>query len=636
MPYEEWRLGGDPLAEECDPRDYEDPEACVVTLIECRDIAKPIVVTYLEKIDIYDDQVNEILARSFLLGHLHRGLARRRRHLETDERLADGRPVVLRSRDRRALPGLHRFALPQDQRQLHPERLGEQVLQERQPALLDQPLRRPGSPKSRWTIRYRGERVRHLLPRQPGQGHRGLRTRLPLRRRLLRHRHLGRARPAAVGQLRRGRRRRRARHRRDPLQLPVGGAGSDRHPEGARRRDVRLVERPVDDPGTTPDGDETERRSSLGDIVWYKPERITSGRRDAYIPVVGSARGAGFAIAWQEDPEGLRPGKGKGPGEGWSGAITNHKTDIWYTFITYDDFAIVDENFVPGGPRRRRRPTATRATSTSRVSDGPRPWCPSPAGADLRQRHGQHPHPQGRAELDLRRRPTAPDGTETGLLPRGGGRHLRAHRPRGDRQAEFCDHPTPTRRPAATPTTTRATPTARTSRASTATSPGPSATPTWPRRWTRSTTRPVSTWPAATACLDYQYYIDSGGTLDLCDTAGDQLATWKRCQAPARHERWFGFVNSAGAVEAGLRQLRRPPARRRRLRVAAHAPAPAVHEAGHGTKSAWALLAYEESKGMGHSLAASRARGRDRRDPRRRAPTTRARTSRSSRTSART
>ena len=29
----------------------------MVTLIECRDVAKPIVVTYLEEIDIYDDQV---------------------------------------------------------------------------------------------------------------------------------------------------------------------------------------------------------------------------------------------------------------------------------------------------------------------------------------------------------------------------------------------------------------------------------------------------------------------------------------------------------------------------------------------------------------------------------------------------
>jgi len=58
VPYEEWRLGGDPAAEECDPRLFEDPTACVITLIECREVAKPIIVTYEEDIDIHDDQVN--------------------------------------------------------------------------------------------------------------------------------------------------------------------------------------------------------------------------------------------------------------------------------------------------------------------------------------------------------------------------------------------------------------------------------------------------------------------------------------------------------------------------------------------------------------------------------------------------
>ena len=38
---------------------FEDPEACQVTLIECRDIAKPLLVTYMGKVDIYDDQVKE-------------------------------------------------------------------------------------------------------------------------------------------------------------------------------------------------------------------------------------------------------------------------------------------------------------------------------------------------------------------------------------------------------------------------------------------------------------------------------------------------------------------------------------------------------------------------------------------------
>ncbi|MCA9548528.1 MAG: hypothetical protein KC933_00745 [Myxococcales bacterium] len=94
----------------------------------------------------------------------------------------------------------------------------------------------------------------------------------------------------------------------------------------------------------------------VGDVVWFKPERLTSGRRDANIPVIAATRGGGFAIAWQEDPEGLRPGKGKGPGQGWSGAISNHKTDIWYAFVTMDDFDVVDPNFIPGGTPDEDRP----------------------------------------------------------------------------------------------------------------------------------------------------------------------------------------------------------------------------------------------------------------------------------------
>ncbi len=51
--------------------------------------------------------------------------------------------------------------------------------------------------------------------------------------------------------------------------------------------------------------------------------------------------GAGCILTWQEDPEGLRPGQGLGPGEGWSGAIANGKTDIWYSYISYADFDMV-------------------------------------------------------------------------------------------------------------------------------------------------------------------------------------------------------------------------------------------------------------------------------------------------------
>jgi hypothetical protein len=87
----------------------------------------------------------------------------------------------------------------------------------------------------------------------------------------------------------------------------------------------------------------------VGDIVWFKPERLTSGRRDANQNFCGGADGAGFAVTWQEDPKGLRPGEAKGPGPGWGGATTNHKTDIWYSYITWGDFARVDANFEPGG-----------------------------------------------------------------------------------------------------------------------------------------------------------------------------------------------------------------------------------------------------------------------------------------------
>jgi hypothetical protein len=50
---------------------------------------------------------------------------------------------------------------------------------------------------------------------------------------------------------------------------------------------------------------------------------------------------AGFMMVWQEDPEGLRPGQGLGPGEGWSGAVVNQQTDLWYSYISVADFETV-------------------------------------------------------------------------------------------------------------------------------------------------------------------------------------------------------------------------------------------------------------------------------------------------------
>jgi hypothetical protein len=86
-------------------------------------------------------------------------------------------------------------------------------------------------------------------------------------------------------------------------------------------------------------------------IEWRQPQQLTSGNRDANKIWIASS-GAGFAITWQEDPEGLRSGKGAGPGVGWSGATTNHGADIWFTKINMENFAaddplLVDGNDVP-------------------------------------------------------------------------------------------------------------------------------------------------------------------------------------------------------------------------------------------------------------------------------------------------
>ncbi|UFH58647.1 choice-of-anchor O protein [Sulfurovum mangrovi] len=89
-------------------------------------------------------------------------------------------------------------------------------------------------------------------------------------------------------------------------------------------------------------------------IVPYVAEQITSARRDALqIFLAKAPNGAGFGFTWQEDPEGLRPGSGKGPGTGWGGATTNHKTDIWYSYITLglngENFQATDPDYVPQG-----------------------------------------------------------------------------------------------------------------------------------------------------------------------------------------------------------------------------------------------------------------------------------------------
>jgi hypothetical protein len=88
---------------------------------------------------------------------------------------------------------------------------------------------------------------------------------------------------------------------------------------------------------------------ATGDIQWFKPERLTSGRRDAFQIFAGAGTGVAFAIVWQEDPKGLMPGEGDGPGEGWSGANTHNKADVWYSYITLSDFGKIDTAYPEGG-----------------------------------------------------------------------------------------------------------------------------------------------------------------------------------------------------------------------------------------------------------------------------------------------
>jgi len=67
-------------------------------------------------------------------------------------------------------------------------------------------------------------------------------------------------------------------------------------------------------------------------------DRLTTGERDAKLDVPRGG-GGGYAIAWQEDPEGLQPGEAEGPGAGGSGAKTSNGTDIWYSHLAGSEFA---------------------------------------------------------------------------------------------------------------------------------------------------------------------------------------------------------------------------------------------------------------------------------------------------------
>ena len=67
-------------------------------------------------------------------------------------------------------------------------------------------------------------------------------------------------------------------------------------------------------------------------LVTWNVTQLTNGMRDAINEVIGgSATGNAFAMAWQEDPDGLQPGEAEGRGDGGSGSVVSGGTNIWYT-----------------------------------------------------------------------------------------------------------------------------------------------------------------------------------------------------------------------------------------------------------------------------------------------------------------
>ena len=110
---------------------------------------------------------------------------------------------------------------------------------------------------------------------------------------------------------------------------------------------------------------------------WFNTERLTSGRRDVNRVETMGVAGAGFAITWQEDPEGLRPGQGEGPGEGWSGAVANSQTDVWYSYLDFEDFNVVQDPGDDTGetPMTLAEYEAAAAADTT-ITQKPKPFVP--------------------------------------------------------------------------------------------------------------------------------------------------------------------------------------------------------------------------------------------------------------------
>ncbi|MEZ5559382.1 MAG: choice-of-anchor O protein [Pseudomonadales bacterium] len=68
---------------------------------------------------------------------------------------------------------------------------------------------------------------------------------------------------------------------------------------------------------------------ALGSVI---VDQITTAARDVTNEVPRGTN-AGFALAWQEDPQGLQRGEALGEGDGASGARVSPGTDIWYAWL---------------------------------------------------------------------------------------------------------------------------------------------------------------------------------------------------------------------------------------------------------------------------------------------------------------
>jgi hypothetical protein len=604
VPYEEWRLGGDPLAEECDPREYEDPEACKVTLIECREVAKPLLVTYLGKVDIYDDQVKEDFWPGRFSWDVYTAISRddgttwKRMNvsrmadmssfeLETEEPFpgTSGSPYLKVNDNKILVVWESKFCQSGNPR--YSINLCDDPATEEVEA--DDPL----TEENECAVYCRGNAEQGTEVCEPDYpydddyyvtdiwGVRG-------QQQSVNYDEVDDVAELGIGEI--------------PYSCLWAARGVivTQQDLDLGKFDSMTI---VDDNGTPDDlTDDVTRAVELGDIVWFKPERITSGRRDVYIPMVGSARGAGFAIAWQEDPSGLRPGKGKGPGEGWSGAISNHKTDMWYTYITYEDFDIVDENFVPGGPGGG---TDGEPSGDAGYEDKPglgRPKALVPFSLPVRITDNDMVNTHTLKVEESSTCVTPPGGTEPVCFPEVVDGSFVPIDPE-EIAKEFCGHPEADPATCCDPNDHEGDPNCEDLK-------GFFGNLTGTKRYAymASTIDELNNatglyLPGGDGVPDYQYYVDHGGTLDLCDLSGDNSYI-DVLPGTAAHERWLGFTNTAGASK-----LVCVASDGRLLDGDVYASRPMIqlqpYTKSDGSKSAWVLLAYEESKGMGHSLAAT-------------------------------